>query len=110
VKIIRPPSKAILDAATGLLTLIWDKFFNDVQNTLNNLTLNAWFTMDAATSKVVTDPRVTAASNILLSPTNAAAVAVPLYISARTAGVSFTVHTGGGAASGTETYAYTVLG
>jgi len=33
--ILRPQSKSIVDKATGMLTLVWDKFFNDVQVGLN---------------------------------------------------------------------------
>lgn len=70
------------------------------------------FTLGAAISTVVANVNVTAACTVLLTPTNAAAAtlqgsAKALYISARTAGASFTVATASGvAAAGTETFAY----
>lgn len=33
--ILRPQSKSIVDKTTGLLAIVWDKFFNDVQVGLN---------------------------------------------------------------------------
>lgn len=73
------------------------------------------FTMPAATSSVIANPLVAANSLVVLMPTNAAAGTLmaganSLYISARTANVSFTVATaGGGAAAGTETFTYQIL-
>jgi hypothetical protein len=73
------------------------------------------FTMPAAASTVVADARVTASSLIFLQPTNAAAGTLQgsnesLYISARSAGVSFTVETAAGtAAAGTETFNYLIV-
>jgi hypothetical protein len=73
------------------------------------------FTMAAAATKVVTETGVTASSFIMLSPTNAAAGTLmgsneSLYISAKTAGASFTVATAAGtAAAGTETFAYLIF-
>lgn len=70
------------------------------------------FTMAAATSKTVTDANVTAGSFVSLTATNAAAATLmaganALYVS--TASGSFVVATaGGGAAAGTETFAYSV--
>ncbi len=82
----------------------------------NKFALSAFkgtFTCGAATSTVVTDANVKADSVILLMATNAAAGALEAgankpYVSARSAGVSFTI-TGAGAAAGTETYAYTIV-
>ena len=73
------------------------------------------FTAGAAATTAVTNTSVTAASLIFLQPTNAAAAtlmagASSLYISARAAGVSFTVATAdAGNAGGTETFNYLVL-
>lgn len=72
------------------------------------------FTCGAAATTVVNDANVTASSHIDLTPLNAAAAnmvagATSPYISARTAGVSFTVATAsGGAAAGTEQFSYKV--
>lgn len=73
------------------------------------------FTLAAAASTTVTQPSTAANSIILLMPTNAAAgtlmgSAKSLYVSARTAGASFTVATASGvAAAGTETFAYCIV-
>lgn len=73
------------------------------------------FTMAAAASKAVTETRVTSGSKIVLQATNAAAAtlmsgASALYISATTAGTSFTVTTANGAsAAGTETFNYWLM-
>jgi hypothetical protein len=70
------------------------------------------FTMGAAATKVVADTTIKAGSIVLLMPTNAAAGtlmagATSLYVSARTAGTSFTVATANaGNAAGTETFEY----
>ncbi len=77
---------------------------------------NVTFTMAAASAKVVSDANVTATSVIQLIPTNAAAAtlmggASSLYVSARSAGTSFTVATANGvAAAGNETFSYTISG
>lgn len=73
-------------------------------------------TLGAAASTVVSEAAVTAGSIIFLFPTNAAAgtlvgSAKSPYISAKSAGVSFTVTTAdGAAAAGTETFNYLVIG
>jgi hypothetical protein len=133
--IMRPASKVVLNKRTGALDMPWDNFFNDAQNALNSnqvsissmqtalgtiqveltsMQLNANFTMNAATSTTIADSRVTANSHISLTPTNADAANLvyydSLYISARVAGVSFTVHTLLDSAAGTETFSYTVIG
>lgn len=113
--ILRPQSKSIVDRANGLLSLMWDKFFNDIQKALNNIQAEASFTMAASTSKTIADARVTATSHISLTPTNAAAATLmagsaALYVSARVSGVSFTLTTITGSAAGTETFTYGVLG
>lgn len=73
------------------------------------------FTCGAAASTVVADANVTAACTVLLTPLNAAAgtllgSAKCLYISARTAGTSFTATTASGAsAAGSESFQYLLL-
>lgn len=73
------------------------------------------FTCGAAATTVVADVNVVATSVILWTPTNAAAGTLQagtthLYLSARTAGASFTVATAsGGSAGGTETFAYAIF-
>lgn len=73
------------------------------------------FTLSAAASTVVANTEVTATSLPILIPTNAAAAtlmagAQSLYLSARTAGASFTVSTASGvAAAGTETFSYILV-
>ncbi len=72
-------------------------------------------TWPAASSVTVADANVTADSRIFLQATNASAGtlvagATSPYISARSAGVSFTVTTAsGGAAAGTETMNYLIV-
>lgn len=74
------------------------------------------FTSAAATTKVVSDTNVTATSKVTFTPTNAAAgllmgSAKSLYLSAKSAGVSFTVATANATnASGTETFDYVITG
>lgn len=73
------------------------------------------FTFTAAASVVVSEPLVTANSFIFLQATNAAAgtlvgAATSPYISARSAGVSFTVSTANAAAAaGGETMNYLLI-
>jgi hypothetical protein len=73
------------------------------------------FTLTAASSLVVSAPLVTANSFIFLQATNAAAGTLTgsnesLYISAKSAGVSFTVATAAGtAATGGETFDYLLI-
>lgn len=70
------------------------------------------FTMTATASLVVLDPAVLAGSTITLQAVNAAAAVLQgsnesLYISAKTAGTSFTVATGAGTnAAGGEIFSY----
>lgn len=71
------------------------------------------FTCAAATSTTVADTNVKATSFISITPTNQAAATLmaganALYLSARTAGVSFAV-AGTGAAGGTETFQYLIV-
>lgn len=71
------------------------------------------FTCAAATSTTVANANVKATSFILITPTNQAAATLmsganALYLSARTAGVSF-AFAGTGAAIGTETFQYLIV-
>lgn len=73
------------------------------------------FTMAAAATTVVAQPNVTANCVILLQPANAAAATMvgsnkSPYISATTAGASFTIATASSAAAaGTETFLYSIV-
>jgi hypothetical protein len=73
------------------------------------------FTCANAATTVVTNTNVKATSTIVLTPTNAAAAtlqgaATALYLSARTAGASFTVATAdASSAAGTETFQYLIV-
>lgn len=72
------------------------------------------FTLSAAATKTINNASTTAVSKIRLIPTNAAAATLmqstkSLYLSARTAGVSFVFSTADGTnAAGTETFEYTM--
>lgn len=104
--------------------------FDDIVNGLNNITrqlaqlnkvlavrVNSYgsFTLGAAATTTVTDPTVSATSMVTVTPSNAAAGTLmsgtkALYVSARTAGTSFTVATADGtAAAGTETFLYSIV-
>jgi hypothetical protein len=73
------------------------------------------FTCAANTNTTVTETRTTAASIIMIMPTNASAGTLQagtnaLYLSLRTAGASFRLTTAaGGAAAGTETFQYLMV-
>lgn len=73
------------------------------------------FTLAAAATTTVPQAATLSTSNIALTPLNAAAATLmgsnkSLYISARTAGTSFTVATASGAAAaGTEQMGYTLV-
>ena len=65
-------------------------------------------TLTAGTSTVVADTKIGGSNDrVFLTPTNAAARALPVHVSARTAGTSFTLTHG--AAGGTETYEALVI-
>jgi hypothetical protein len=113
--ITRPLDKVIFDSHTGRISLEWDTFFNTLQITLNNLLRTGSFAMASGASHTVADTRVTASSFITLSATNAAAASLmagasSLYITGKSAGVGFDVHTASSAAAGTETFDYWVVG
>lgn len=73
------------------------------------------FTLANAATTVVPNVKVTASSLVFLQPTNAAAASLmagasSLYVSAKSAGVSFTVATAdAGSAAGTETFSYLII-
>jgi hypothetical protein len=89
---------------------------NTIAAALNGmLRVTGTFTMAAATSITVPQAATQATSFPLLIPMNAAAGTLmaganTLYLSARVAGTSFTLSTaGGGAAAGTEQFAYVLI-
>lgn len=68
------------------------------------------FTMVAGVATVVVQPSIKANSVVLLTPTNASAAALRVYVSSLSAGMSFTVTAAaGGYADGTETFSYAVV-
>lgn len=104
-----PQGVGLSDIATKLGE--FNKLLGQLIQTLQDLspTSTDAFTMDAATSKVITEGAVATSSFIMLWPTNAAAgtlIGAGLYWTAGTG--SFTVSTSGGAATGSETFAYAV--
>lgn len=84
-------------------------------NKSDNASISGGFTCANNATTTITNANVTAASRILIFPTNAAAAALmlgadSLYVSAKTPGTSFAVATaGGGAAAGTETFDYLII-
>lgn len=99
---------------------------DDINSTLQNVArqLGQWvtafngrvtlgtITLSVGTTTVVTQPGVTANSFVSFTPTNGTAAltqkASGLYVSAYSAGVSFSMSTQSGAALGTETFSYIV--
>lgn len=75
--------------------------------------VNGTFTMSAGTTTVVTQPSITASGFPLMVATNSAAASMlvthGLYVSAVTAGVSFSLSTPIGTAAGTETFKYVLF-
>lgn len=109
---------------TDLITAIQTAGSNTSQNFVNLIAALdalfltrsvATFTLGAAATTVVANTNVTSTSIPLLIPLNAAAAtlmgsAKALYVSARTAGTSFTVATANAtAAAGTESFAYVLV-
>lgn len=99
----------------NLLVQVLSKLVETLQDVLPFSGAFGTVTLSAAASTVVANPSVTATSVILAMPTNAAAATLmagsnSLYVSARTAGTSFTWATAaGGSAAGTETFSYVIL-
>jgi len=75
--------------------------------------INGTATLTAGASTVVTNASVAANSQVIFTPTNAAAALLlrtnGLYVSAVTSGASFTLTTQTGVAGGTETFSYSVI-
>lgn len=104
---------------TGLVCGANLRFFVNSAGAIRNLATSngpvGTFTCANNATTTVNNTAVTASSLIYLFPTNAAAAtlegaATKLYISARTAGTSFAVTTGNGAAAaGTETFNYLIV-
>lgn len=68
------------------------------------------FTMVAGPATVVAQPAVKANSIVLLTPTNASAAALRVYVSLLSAGTSFTVAVAlGWDAKGDETFSYAMV-
>lgn len=88
----------------GLLTLA-------IQSALPRVT--GTFTLSNATTTVVSQPSVSSNAVILLSPINASAALTQrtsgLYVSAVTAGVSFSISTQSGSAAGGEVLSYVAI-
>lgn len=101
------------DTVDNLRNQVLSQLVQAIQSVLPRIT--GTFTMAAATSTTVTQPAIAANSVITLTPMNAAAGTLVAganspYISARTAGASFTVATaGGGSAVGTEQFMYSAF-
>lgn len=99
----------------NLMTQVLSRLIQTLTGILPFSGATGTFTCAAAASTTITQTSVSATSVILLMPTNAAAAtlissAKSLYISTRTAGVSFAVATADAtAAAGTETFGYTVI-
>lgn len=79
----------------------------------NGRNVSGSFTLSAGTTTVVSETNTTSNSVIGLNPTNASAALIErtagLYVSAYTAGTSFSVSTQSGSAAGTETFNYVMF-
>lgn len=88
---------------------------SQINTTLQNTfpRINGTFTLSAGTTTVVTQSSIAASGIPLLMATNATAAltvrTAGLYVSAVTAGASFSVSTQNGTAVGTETFKYIVV-
>lgn len=75
--------------------------------------INGTFTLGGGTTTVVTQPSIAASGIPMFVPTNATAALTQrtggLYVSAVTAGVSFSISTQSGTTFGTETFKYIVI-
>ena len=107
--------RALVDIATQAETS--NRILAQINDTLRSITRlsSGSFTMAAAASLVVADTNITATSVVVLQDTNSHAAdlqagAKRIYVSAKTAGASFTVATqDGNAAVGDETFSYLVF-
>jgi hypothetical protein len=114
----RPTDKRVVDFENKRIILEWDNFFYLMSKAVNNIQNSSSFTLSAASSTVVSDTRITSASFVGMTPSNAAALDLQrssqgLYVdTAETVpGVSFTVKTADGtSAGGTETFLYNIIG
>lgn len=114
----RPADKRVVNFEVKRIILEWDNFFYRLAEAVNNIQKSNEFTLDAASSKVISDTRITATSFVGLAPANAAAATLQqstksLYVdtTVTSAGVSFTVKTADGtAAAGTEKFLYNIIG
>lgn len=79
------------------------------RNLIGQSELNGSFTLTANVSNVRVNTNILASSIVTLTPANASAGALDVYISALTSGASFTVTTSSGsAAAGTEIFYYSI--
>lgn len=107
-----PQTAGVTDVVTELKGIVSQ--LSALVQAITGRVVSGTFTMTATATLVVTDPAVRSQSSILLQPTNASAGTLmgsnkSLYISAKTAGASFTVATASAvAAAGTETFTYTI--
>lgn len=99
--------RAIVGNISGLTTAL--NAFLGISGDAGNITL------DAAASTTIANANVKSTSQIILFPTNAAAATLVAgssspYVSAKSAGVSFTISTAdAGSAAGTETFDYILV-
>ena len=106
--------RALVDLATQ--AEVSNRLLAQINETLRSITRlsSGSFTMAAAATLVVTDANITANSVVVLQDTNSHAAdlqagAKRIYVSAKTAGASFTVATQDGTnAVGDETFQYLV--
>lgn len=109
---VPPQTSGVTDVVTQLQGIV--RQLTALVQAITGRVVSGTFSMTASASLVVTDPAVKSQSSIYLQATNASAATLmgstkSLYISAKTAGASFTVATASGvAAAGTETFSYTI--
>lgn len=107
-----PQTAGVTDVVTELKGIVSQ--LSALVQAIKGRVTSGTFTMTATATLVVPEPAVRSNSDIQISATNASAGALmgsnkSLYISAKTAGVSFTVTTASGvAAAGGETFSYLV--
>lgn len=94
--------KTVALAETGTRTTV-------ARNITGQAKLSGTLTLAASASTVVSNTNILSSSIVTLTPSEATAGALNVYVSALTAGTSFTVTTAsGGAAAGTEAFYYTI--